>query len=603
MLFRRQSGKVSHPLIQQLQEQGILTPGAAESIRLRLEEKPDMPILEAMAAFLTREELLVARAAEMDNRFPPFDLTRDRRKLQAEALDLLPLDEMRRHGCLCKKIENGSVELVMVDPLDDLAIGFVEELTGYRVSRRLVTLREEFEAFLADYEKQKKAEGERPARTAGEKLEGVRSEAVARRLAYALDNLTLVREGDVEVFRGIGPILDSIIKRALLREASDIHLEPMRDGFRIRFRIDGILLEDPEVEKILSRVPRDRNTLNTFVNIIKNRSGDSGKEMRLDEREKAQDGRIYLPGADLDLRVSVVPTMHGESTVIRIHYREIGEFDLDQLGFEPDVLRKFRSVVEAPYGLVLVSGPTGSGKTTTLYASMKLINSPKKKILTIEDPIEYSIEGALQAQTNRYKAFTFAEALRSFLRHDPDVIMVGEIRDSDTAQMAVEAALTGHLVLSSIHANDAASTITRLKELGVDPRLATATCRGTLAQRLVRKVCESCKRQHIFSTRFYNLLDSHKVPYDPRKLVRGAGCEKCNHTGYRGRVGIFELLIPTFEVKEMILKGATPDEITEVARSQGMRTLLEDCLYKVARGLTTEEEVWRVTLLDSRAGG
>jgi type IV pilus assembly protein PilB len=403
---------------------------------------------------------------------------------------------------------------------------------------------------------------------------------------------------DADGMVGIRHLVDAIIQKAIDKGASDIHIEPTRKSMGIRYRTDGILYHDPEIEAILDREKKDRTLHNAIVNVIKNRSGASGKDMRLDEREKPQDGRIYIPQRDLDLRVSVIPSMHGESVVIRLHNREVGEFSLDKLGFEPEDLDKFTRLIKLPYGMILVSGPTGSGKTTTLYSVMQLINSPTKKTISIEDPIEYSIPGVIQAQTNAAKGFTFDQGLRAFLRHDPDIIMVGEIRDEPTASMSVEAALTGHLVLTTIHANDAVSTIPRLRELGVDQRIITSTIVLSMAQRLVRKICEKCKEPARFSTRLYKAMNKYNVDYNPDRLYKGKGCPVCKQTGYAGRMAIFELLEMTFDMKELILKGTTTDEMEDLARKQGMKTLLHDSLIKVARGITTEEEVWRVTLLE-----
>jgi type II secretory ATPase GspE/PulE/Tfp pilus assembly ATPase PilB-like protein len=504
------------------------------------------------------------------------------------------------------QIKEDQLILAMSDPSDDDAVLALEEKTGKPVGLRYVCLNDDIvqtvkhfedQAAILQREREEKEQEEKRAQENGrEKPEEMITMSETDRTL--LEQFTLGDDEMSEVFVGVRPIVDAIIRQGLLLGASDIHIERTKKETIVRFRIDGILVNDAKIDSILDKAGRNRKLHENLVNIIKNRSGEAGKTMRLDETEKPQDGRIYIPEVDLDLRVSVIPTILGESVVIRIHYREIGKYTLDKLGFDAGMYEKFHGIISNPYGLILIAGPTGSGKTTTLYAILQIINSPTKKTLTVEDPVEYSIPGTNQAQINPAKDFDFNQALRAFLRHDPDIIMVGEIRDMETASMAMEAALTGHLVLSSIHANDAITTVHRLRDLGVDPRLVTATCLGTLGQRLVRRVCSHCKRPQIFSTKLYHSFEQYGIQYNPRKLVKGAGCPKCNQTGYHGRVGIFELLPMSYDIKEMFLKDCTVEEISDVARKQGMKNLLEDALFKVAKGITTEEEVWRVTLLE-----
>jgi type II secretory ATPase GspE/PulE/Tfp pilus assembly ATPase PilB-like protein len=323
--------------------------------------------------------------------------------------------------------------------------------------------------------------------------------------------------------------------------------------------------------------------------------------MNIAETQKPQDGRIFLPVRNLDMRVSILPTTYGESIVIRLLSSEKEDANFIGLGFSEEDNRRFEKIISLPYGIVLVSGPTGSGKSTTLYTVLRKLYDPTKKIVTVEDPVEYTVPGVMQVQFNQAKDVTFATALRSFLRHDPDIIMVGEIRDSETASMAIEASLTGHLVLSTIHANDAVRTITRIKDLGVNPLLITSTCLATMAQRLLRKNCPHCAMPAHYSQLFYKLMDHFKIKYSKENLVKSVGCKRCNKTGYLGRTGIFELMIMTPEIKELILKEAPDDQLEKLARKQGMRLLLVDALYKVAAGLTTEEEIKRVTLSDFNA--
>jgi len=567
------------PLLVLLKKKEILSNPDLVEIRKKMDES-GLPLEKVLLEYLDREVVLKAREEELQKRYMAIDIVRNRDSFEPEALRLIPEEYARKYGTICLQMRDNTIAVAMVNPLDDMLIHTIEDLTGCSIKARYVCLSHDIELFF-------------------QKREGPEAPAEEKPLTDRFKGPKIFEDTGGESFVSIRPIIDAIFRKGLEVQASDIHIEPTKSGMRVRYRIDGILKTDDEIDAILDREGRTKQLLFSIVNIIKNRSGASGKDMRLDEREKPQDGRIYIPDRDLDLRISIIPTLNGESVVVRIHYREIGTFSLDRLGFEAKDLDRFARVIENPYGMILVSGPTGSGKTTTLYSVMQIINSPTRKTLTIEDPVEYSIDGAIQAQTNPAKNFTFDEALRVFLRHDPDIIMVGEIRDEATASMAVEASLTGHLVLSSIHANDAVTTITRLKDLGVDPRLITSTCLATLAQRLVRQNCPHCSGRHTFSTRLFNAFEKYAISYDPSELRKGNGCVQCSNTGYSGRIGIFELLVMSYEIKELILQDSSLFDLTQVAASQGMKTLLEASLLKVARGVTTEEEVWRVTLAHS----
>ncbi len=566
-------GKEKQPkLFDILLKNKIIDKGTLKQIKREV-EKGNRSIEDILLDHISASSLLEARVEEFGGKFMPINLQREAENLKAEDVCLLPVDLALKHRSVVLQKREGKIAVAMVNPTDDFASLMIEQETGCSILVKYICLERDLKSFIKKFYS----------------TSAVLEEKETPSVSFSSDG--------EETLVGIRQIVDAIIQKAIDKGASDIHIEPTRNSMGIRYRVDGILHQDPEIDRILDREKRSKTLHNAIVNIIKNRSGASGKDMRLDEREKPQDGRIYIPEVDLDLRVSIIPSMFGESVVIRLHNREVGMFTLDKLGFEPEDLEKFERLIKLPYGMLLVSGPTGSGKTTTLYSVMQIINSPTKKIITIEDPIEYSIAGAIQSQTNPAKDFTFDKALRAFLRHDPDIIMVGEIRDAPTASMAVEAALTGHLVLSTIHANDAVSTVTRLKDLGVDPRLITSTCIATLAQRLVRRNCPYCKEHTRFSTRLYKAMNRYGIKYNPENLMRGKGCDLCKETGYHGRIGIFELMEMTFEMKELILKGATHEEMEKLAREQGMKTLLEDALYKVAHGITTEEEVWRVTLL------
>jgi len=372
-----------------------------------------------------------------------------------------------------------------------------------------------------------------------------------------------------------------LIREAHDARASDIHLESTREGLSARFRVDGVLTELPSPPKGLQAAVVSRIKLLAELDIAERRAPQDGRiRVRLEERE-------------LDLRVSTVPTLYGESVVLRLLDRGGRPVGLDELGMAPETLETFRRLAERPHGILLATGPTGSGKTTTLYAALALRHRSAEKIITVEDPVEYHLEGVTQVPVNVKAGMTFAGALRSILRQDPDVLMIGEMRDGETAAIAVQAALTGHLVFSTLHTNDAASAMTRLVDLKVEPYLTAATLEGVLAQRLVRRICPECRERYKPDPGAVALLAQQPVGH--MALERGRGCAACRNTGYRGRTGLFELLLVTDEIKQALLKSPNAGALREIAQMQGMSTLRQDGWRKVQAGMTTVEEVLRVT--------
>ena len=380
-------------------------------------------------------------------------------------------------------------------------------------------------------------------------------------------------------------LVNYLISNAVRRKASDIHIEPFEKVLRVRYRIDGVLQQVAEPPYSLK---------NAIVSRIKIMTG----TMDVAERRVPQDGRIRIKvdGKPIDLRVSIIPTIYGEKVVMRILDKSSLMLDMTQLGFEPDNLQKFIAAIEKPFGLVLVTGPTGSGKSTTLYSALARLNKPEIQILTVEDPVEYNIKGINQVQVNEEIGFDFSMALRAFLRQSPNVILVGEIRDNETASIAIRAALTGHLVLSTIHTNDAPSTVNRLVDMGIEPFLVASSLNLIQAQRLMRKVCPKCKEPYEPEEKLLR-----EAGIDPEMLKggtlykRGKGCQLCGFTGYKGRIAVTEVMPITPQLRDMILRGATSDELRETARKEGMRTLREDAIIKLKKGITTVEEVLRVT--------
>jgi general secretion pathway protein E len=376
-------------------------------------------------------------------------------------------------------------------------------------------------------------------------------------------------------------LVNLVITRAVEGRASDIHIEPFEDELKVRYRIDGVLHETESTPHKLQAAIISRIKIMAKLNIA--------------ERRLPQDGRIKLKigESEVDLRVSTIPTLHGESVVMRILRKEGIVIDLDQLGFPPDTLAAFNKLITVPNGIILVTGPTGSGKTTTLYGALDKINSPDKKIITVEDPIEYQLKGVNQIQMKPQIGLNFANTLRHIVRQDPDIIMIGEVRDLETAEIAIQSALTGHVVFSTLHTNDAPSAITRLLDMGVENFLLSSTVRGILAQRLVRIICPSCRQVDTSAADKEGLAKIGVAGDFP--VYRGAGCEQCSYTGYYGRKGIYELFLIDDEIRRFILKSADANQLRDLGKQRGMRTLMEDGIAKIKAGMTTLSEVLRVT--------
>ncbi|MGE0385522.1 MAG: type II secretion system ATPase GspE [Gammaproteobacteria bacterium] len=400
--------------------------------------------------------------------------------------------------------------------------------------------------------------------------------------AEEIDDIDALRDRASEA--PVVRLVNHLITRAVELDASDVHLEPFEHRLRVRYRIDGVLREiDAPAARMAAGVV-SRVKLLARLNIA--------------ERRLPQDGRMMLrvQGRDVDLRVSTVPTLHGESVVLRLLDRETVELDFDALGFDPAVRARFEAAICLPHGIVLVTGPTGSGKTTTLYTALRQLNTLERKILTVEDPIEYQLEGVNQIQVKPQIGLTFANALRHIMRQDPDAIMVGEMRDLETARIAVQSALTGHLVLSTLHTNDAGGSITRLLDMGVEDYLITSTVNGVLAQRLVRRLCPQCREPYEAGADQVAHLAEHAAAHaGPVRLYRGRGCAACAHGGYRGRLAIVEFMPMSESLRALILRRADAGALQAQAIAEGMRTLEQDGLAKALAGATSMDEVLRVT--------
>ena len=409
---------------------------------------------------------------------------------------------------------------------------------------------------------------------------------------YDEGSIDVNEEGDVDHLKDLASeapvirLVNLIISRAVELQASDIHFEPFEDSFHIRYRIDGILHDMESPPKNLQAAVISRIKIMSKLNIA--------------ERRLPQDGRIKLrvQGKQIDFRISSLPTLFGESVVMRILDSESITFDLDYLGFPKNNLQAFENLIARPHGIILVTGPTGSGKTTTLYSALNKINAPDKKIITVEDPIEYQLHGVNQVQVKSAIGLTFANTLRSILRQDPDIIMIGEIRDAETAEIAIHAALTGHLVFSTLHTNDAAGAITRLMEMGMENYLVSSSLLGILAQRLVRNVCPKCAATYVPDSETIREMEIAPEDVEGLELARGEGCEYCADTGFRGRSGIYEMMMIDDEIRKLIISNTDSKIIKDKARSLGMQTLRESGWSKVKDKKTTVSEVIRVTQVE-----
>ena len=473
---------------------------------------------------------------------------------------------LRQVGALPLAETGEGLMVAMIDPVDLFATRALEMAAGRPVLRR-VALPSELEAA-----QQRLFEAERSAAEIVERVE----EGGDEDLLEDVDRLRdLASEGPVI------RLVSQLIARAVESRASDIHIEPFQNRLAVRYRVDGVLTEVPAPPTRLRAAIVSRIKIMAKLNIA--------------ERRLPQDGRIRtaIHGREFDLRVSVVPTLHGEGVAIRILDRGSLAHDLRSLGFAEDALDPYLRVLEQPQGILLVTGPTGSGKTTTLYASLMRLNSPEKKLFTVEDPIEYQLEGVNQIQVRPQIGLGFAQVLRAILRQDPDIVMIGEMRDPETAEIAIQAALTGHLVLSTLHTNGAAATVTRLLDMGVEDYLVTATMNGVLAQRLVRKLCQHCREPY---DALPELIRQLRLPGEgPLTLYRPRGCEQCRGGGYLGRVAITELLAFSDEIRRLVLSRAEAQEIHRAGLAAGMRSMYDDGILKALAGVTSLEEVLRVT--------
>jgi general secretion pathway protein E len=559
---------VRKPLGELLIERGKLDAQALErALRLQQESGEKLGQLLITLGLVAQRDVAEALAAQLTlplidaNGYPEFPILEER--ISARFL--------RESRALPIREDETELALAMADPTDGYTISAFEMVTG-RIVRPLIAIPTELEAAL-------------------ERLYGSGKSAQSQIIGDVETRVDeLAFDADVQQLKDLASeapvirLVSLLITNALEMRASDIHVEPFENRLNVRYRIDGVLHDVESPPKRLSAAVISR------IKIMAN--------LDIAERRLPQDGRIRLrvQGKEIDLRVSTVPTMHGESVVMRILDKGGVALDFNRLGFETDTLKRFLEALMQPHGILLVTGPTGSGKTTTLYTALDRLNQPDVKILTVEDPVEYQMAGINQIQVKPQIDLTFANALRSIVRQDPDVIMIGEIRDLETAQIAVQSALTGHLVLSTVHTNDAPSTMNRLLDMGVEDYLLTSTIVGILAQRLVRTLCPHCKEAYTALPELVEEINLRRFSDEPAiTLWHARGCNQCANTGYIGRISILEMLPMTDTLRSLVMKHATATDLRVEAIRGGMLTMYEDGLRKALNGVTTFEEVLRVT--------
>jgi general secretion pathway protein E/type IV pilus assembly protein PilB len=563
-------------LLDLLVKKGVVRDGDMSAIRQAQGAQPQRPLhlLLMDQGFAKEEELLPLLASQFGMEL--VDLTKT--TVETDMLKTMPTKLVHRRSLMPLSRENGTLTVATADPFDVYAIDELQTLTGLHVQPVLASPREIARLIKTHF--------------------GVGGETVtammADRAKEEVEFLGEIEADDSEIAKqaqeaSVVKLVNEILLEAVTERASDVHIEPEEKSLRIRYRVDGIL----QTQSLPPEITRFQNAIISRIKIM--------ARLNIAEKRLPQDGRIKMRvhNREIDVRVSIIPMIWGEGIVMRLLDKTMMVFNLANVGMLPDTYKLFRRVIDRPHGIVLVTGPTGSGKSTTLYSALNEIKGDTQKIITVEDPVEYQQDHISQIQVHHKIGLTFAASLRSILRHDPDVILIGEMRDLETAESAIQASLTGHLVFSTLHTNDAPSAFTRLTDMGVEPFLVSSTVEGVMAQRLVRNICPMCKVEY----------EPHHadLPKDfpgvaegtfPKKLFKGAGCRKCHQTGYRGRTGIFELMVTGDRVKELVMQRTNAVVLRNEALKAGMITLRQDGWRKVQQGFTTIDEVARVTAAD-----
>ncbi|MGQ9463661.1 MAG: GspE/PulE family protein [Candidatus Fervidibacter sp.] len=578
-----------------LKEQGKLTDEQIQAVLSAQQQSVGQPIERIIVdlGFASETDVLAAQARLLGVQYVDLNKVRPDESAISVVLSKVPANYLREKKCIPIRIEQNRLWVAMVNPRDIVTVDELRMRTGLVVVPLLAS-QTQIEAVLEELPMQ----GPAPAATTAPPTERgtgfgfsvdnllrqIDADRYGGELTVGAGQVARVDAADVEVAQEapIIRLVDTILREAIRNEATDIHIEPLQNGVRIRYRIDGILHEALRLPKWLSA------PLIARIKIL----GD----MDVAEKRVPQDGRmrIEMQKKRFDVRISTIPTVNGEKAVLRLLDQTSPLMGLEKLGLWEDDLAKVEYLISQPYGMILSTGPTGSGKTTTQYSILHRLNTNEVNILTIEEPVEYEVQGINQVHVNRKAGVTFATALRSFLRQDPDIILVGEIRDLETADVAFQAALTGHLVLSTLHTNDAPTAATRLIEMGVEPFLISAAVIGVIAQRLARRICPNCKEPFKYPEELLMRFGTDLSELNGKELYRGRGCETCRYTGYKGRIGIFEVFVMNTEIADLILRRAPISEIRDAAVASGMTTLLNDGWRKVSAGITTPQEVLRV---------
>ncbi|MDQ6881506.1 MAG: Flp pilus assembly complex ATPase component TadA [Pseudomonadota bacterium] len=551
--------ELAHALGELLVGAGKLSPRDLErATAARLEMGGTLDAVLVQLGLVSESDVVQTRSLQLG---VPFAAADDFPPVPVEAPGLLA-EFLSTHACYPLRLEQGRLDVAMAAPQDQFVLKALRLSTGL-VIRPYIALPSEIERALAQ-----------PAGGTGVDDAQDQSDDSGDFVEHLKDLAS-----EAPVIR----LVNSIIGKVIELRASDIHLEPFDDGLHVRYRVDGVIHSSELVP------PKHGAAVSSRVKLL--------AHLDIAERRLPQDGRIKtrVKGRELDLRVSTVPTVHGESVVMRVLDRASVRFGLEQMGFETDTLAKFNALLARPHGIVLVTGPTGSGKTTTLYAALSKLDASTQKIINVEDPVEYQLEGINQIQVHAQIGLTFANALRSILRQDPDIIMIGEMRDGETAQIAVQSALTGHLVLSTLHTNTAAGAVVRMQDMGVERYLITSSVNGILSQRLVRTLCTHCREPEVPSAQLLRSSGLFRFLQPGMPTYRARGCANCRDTGYQGRTGIHELLVLDEPMRRAIIDGKDAGELNALAAASGMRTLYEDGLRKVAAGTTCLEELLRIT--------
>lgn len=530
--------------------------------------------------YVTAEEILPVLAEHIGVGSVRIDIN----EIEEEVMDLLPEDLMRKYYVFPMKKIAGKLTLAMADPMNVFVVDEVQLRTKC-VVRPVFALKQEIEEAINALENKKGGGSSVDDSTMNEILDDLNG--------MNGDGIEVIDDSSEDIEQGLNsdsaPVVravNAIIATALGIGASDIHIEPYDKKLRVRCRVDGVLTEIKVLPKSVS------NALSSRIKIM--------SDLDIAEKRLPQDGRFRIKskGRDIDFRVSSLPTVHGEKIVMRILDQSNLMLNMEDLGFERAELDRFDKALSAPYGMILVTGPTGSGKSTTLYSALSKVNNPDINISTAEDPVEFQLEGINQVHCRKEIGLDFAAALKSFLRQDPDVIMVGEIRDKETAEISIKAALTGHLVLSTLHTNDAPSTIQRLTNMGIEPFMISASLLLVEAQRLGRRICKECKEKYVPDKGIFAALGLNYEEYEGKEFYHGKGCPKCSGTGYKGRVGFYEVMLIDDDLRDAIAEGSNAEQIRKIAVKNGMKTLRMQALNKAEQGVTTLEEVLRVTIGD-----